>query len=74
MPVNDAHLLLVAMIILLGSGVFLRLVGKEKHRREKYLKQRFENTLNELKQQAEQKAEQVVAEADKVVIAKPVSD
>ena len=32
-----------------GCGAFLRLIGKEKHRREKHLQLRLEEALKELK-------------------------
>ncbi len=71
MPIDDAHTIMIVVIMLVGAGVFLRLAGKEKHRREKYLKQRLEDKINELKKQAEQKAEQAVSTTDQVPVAKP---
>lgn len=74
MPIDNPHNLLIMMTILMGTGVFLRLVGKEKHRREKYLKQRLEDKINELKKQAEQQAEQAAASRDKVLVGKPANE
>lgn len=74
MPIDNPHNLLIMMTILFGTGVFLRLVGKEKHRREKYLKQRLEDKINELKKQAEQQADQTTATQDKLLVAKPANE
>lgn len=51
----------------LGAGVFIRLVAKEKHRREKYLQFRLEEQIrkiNEEKELEKQKIEQAKADAE----------
>lgn len=45
------HLLIPALIACSGGAVFLRIVAKEKHRREKYLTMRLEERIK-----AEEKA------------------
>jgi len=45
MPTYDASILLVLAMIACGTGIFLRLVAKEKYRREKWLQIRFEEQL-----------------------------
>lgn len=52
----EADTMITVFILLLGSGLFLRLVAKEKHRREKYLLLRLHEKAEELKKEAEAKA------------------
>lgn len=40
MSFMNTQFLLTVLFILLGTGLFLRMVAKEKHRREKYLELR----------------------------------
>jgi hypothetical protein len=48
MPYMDGQTLLTVLILLAGTGLFLRMVAKEKHRREKHLEYRlFEKTQAE---------------------------
>ena len=49
----DTQLLLTVLVMLMGSGAFLRLVAKEKRRRERYLQIRLEEMLKELKKRRE---------------------
>ncbi|MBP7934212.1 MAG: hypothetical protein KA354_06135 [Phycisphaerae bacterium] len=49
MPPPDYQTLLTVLFALLGGGIFLRVVGKEKHRREKWLQYRLEEKLKELR-------------------------
>lgn len=49
MPPPDYQTLLMVFIALLGGGIFLRIVAKEKHRREKWLQFRLEEKLKELR-------------------------
>jgi hypothetical protein len=45
MPFMDSQSLLTILTVLLGSGLFLRMVAKEKRRREKYLEfRRFQKS------------------------------
>jgi len=48
-PPVGVHFLVEALVIVAGCGAFLRLVGKEKRRREKYLQLRLEEVLKDLK-------------------------
>ena len=50
MPPPEFQTLLTALILAGGAGIFLRLVGKEKHRREKWLQLRFDEKIKELKE------------------------
>jgi len=50
MPSPDFHTLLTAIILAGGAGIFLRLVGKEKHRRETWLQLRLNEKIEELKE------------------------
>ena len=74
MPVDDAHLMVVIMAVLAGCGIFLRLVGKEKNRRERYLRQRLEDKILELKKQAEQKSDNGADPTANTIIAQPTAD
>jgi hypothetical protein len=49
MPPPDYQTLLTALIAVSGAGLFLRIVAKEKRRREKWLQFRLEEKLKELK-------------------------
>ena len=49
MPPPDYQTLLMVLIAVSGAGIFLRIVAKEKHRREKWLQFRLEEKLKELK-------------------------
>lgn len=71
-----------ALILFLGTGVFLRLVAKEKRRREKHLESRLDEQIHKLreeKERAERQARQAaLAEAERsragaeMAIAEPV--
>ena len=50
MPSVEMHLLVNGLVLVVGCGVFLRLVAKEKHRREKYLQLRLEEMVKEIKE------------------------
>jgi len=58
MPVMDGATLLVLFIVACGSGLFLRLVAKEKHRRERHIQQRFLEKVKELEEAARRNQEQ----------------
>lgn len=58
----DTQLLVHLLILITGCGAFLRLVGKEKHRREKYLQLRLEETLEELRKHQEANQGDVLAQ------------
>jgi len=47
-PLMDGHMLLIVLIVACGSGIFLRLVAKEKRRREKHLELRLQEKIKEL--------------------------
>lgn len=59
MPFADGQSLLIIFIVLLGCGLFLRMVAKEKRRRERYLEVRLME-----KRQAELDRQQRAAERD----------
>jgi len=44
----DGHTLLIVLILAAGTGMFLRLVAKEKHRRERHLELRLQEKVKEL--------------------------
>ena len=51
MPLMDAHTLLTLVVLAGGSGIFLRLVAKEKRRREKHLGLRLLGKAKELEEE-----------------------
>ena len=55
MLLMDAQTLLTLLVVAGGSGVFLRLVAKEKHRREKHLAFRLLEEVKELEEEARRK-------------------
>ena len=46
---GELHILLTLAVLLAGGGMFLRLVAKEKHRREKWLLFRHQEKIKKLK-------------------------
>lgn len=77
MPFGDAQSMMTLCMMLLAGGIWLRLVAKEKHRREKYLHKRLEDKIEELKNEAmlaEQKKtdEENPEEAEPVATVNPV--
>jgi hypothetical protein len=60
----DGRILWTVLILLLGAGAFLRLVAKEKHRRERYLQFQLEERLRKQKeaQDEEPPAKEAMAE------------
>ena len=56
------HLLVPALIACAGSAVFLRIVAKEKHRREKYLTMRLEEHIK-AQEEAAKAAQAALADA-----------
>jgi hypothetical protein len=56
-------ILIGSLFIIAGAFLFLRIVGKEVHRRDKYLELRLHEKLEELKKQ-EAKAERAPAAAE----------
>lgn len=55
---TEFGLLPTLIVLLAGGGLFLRIVGKEKHRREKWLQFRLENKIKELKEKQQQAKEE----------------
>ena len=51
MPLPDGHTLLTLFIVACGAGAFLRLVAKEKCRREKHLDLRLHEKMKELEEE-----------------------
>lgn len=67
MPFMDAQSLLTILCVLLGTGLFVRMVAKEKHRRDKHLElRRYEKELAEAEQQ-KRMARQAASEGAPVV-------
>ena len=64
MPVTETGLFFTLLVLMLGAGLFLRIVAKEKERREKWLVFRQETRIKELKQ----KQRQAQAEEEKVIV------
>jgi hypothetical protein len=58
MPLAETDLLLTAFALLAGAGLYLRIIAKEKHRREKWLQFRQETRIKELKQKQQQAREE----------------
>lgn len=59
MPPQAGDALVMLTMIAVGCGIFLRIVAKEKHRRERYLMWRLEEKTRELEQaQQDKPAEQ----------------
>jgi hypothetical protein len=57
MSFMSEHLGLTVFIVLLGAGMFLRIVAREKHRRERHLTMRLNEKIEELRKQANEAAE-----------------
>ena len=53
MPILDAHSLMTLAILTMGCGLFLRIVAREKVRREKYLALRLDDRIKELEKRGE---------------------
>ena len=72
----DSHLMTTLLVMFVGSGVFLRIVAKEKHRREKHLQLRLMEKAKELKEEEERKRGLEKAEGKKkeegIITATPV--
>ena len=69
MPLIDADMLLTLLIVACGSGLFLRLVAKEKHRREQHLELRLQEKIKELEEeecrrQVEEELQRKLAESN----------
>jgi hypothetical protein len=64
MAVTETDLLFTLFVLALGAGLFLRIVAKEKERREKWLLFRQETRIKELKQ----KQRQAQADEEKVIV------
>ncbi|MEP0843987.1 MAG: hypothetical protein HRF43_14890 [Phycisphaerae bacterium] len=58
----DWSFLQPTLILLVGTGIFLRLLAKEKHRREKHLQYRLEEHVRKLREEQE-KARKAAGEA-----------
>jgi hypothetical protein len=61
---SDTDLLFTVLVLLFGAGTFLRIVAKEKIRREKWLLFRHEMRIKELKDKQRKEA----AEDEKVIV------
>ncbi len=61
MPIMDGHLLLTILVMMAGCGVFLRMVAREKRRREKHLLFRLEEEIEKEKKVREAQGEEVEA-------------
>lgn len=48
----DLHTLLMTLMIAAGAGLFLRIIGKEKYRRERWLLYRQESQINDQRSEA----------------------
>ena len=48
---GELNILLTLAVLMAGAGIFLRLVAKEKHRREKWLQFRLEEKIKKLRTQ-----------------------
>lgn len=55
MPNNDHLWVLAFLIAVSGAGMFVRVLAKEKHRREKHLKLRLEAKMRQLADEERQK-------------------
>jgi len=62
MPSPEFQTLLTALLLAGGVGVFLRIVGNEKNRREKWLQLRLEEKIKEI-EMAQKKATEEDQEA-----------
>ncbi len=49
----DGHILQTVVVLSLGVGIFLRLVAKEKHRRERHLQFRLEEQVRKIEARKE---------------------
>ncbi len=65
----DGQSVLTAFLVLLGSAIFLRIVAKEKRRREKYLELRVLRHNRAVQEQEQRAAAQ--AEHEAVAVAAP---
>ena len=70
MPFIDGQSLLTVFLIVLGSAIFLRIVAKEKRRREKYLELRILRHNQAVREQERRAAAQ--AEQEAVAVVAPV--
>ncbi len=74
MPFMGVQSLLTAFVILLGCGLYLRMVAKEKRRREKHLELRLiQKRYVEAERQKQQERQTAAAKEVVVVQALPVS-
>lgn len=64
----DSRTLWTLLILAVGAGIFLRLVGREKHRRERHLQFRLEEQVRKLKEQQDLEAEQARSNSDPLVV------
>lgn len=58
MPFMTGQTLLTILIVAAGGGLFLRLVAKEKRRRDKHLEFRLTVKMKELDEEAKRRAEE----------------
>ena len=58
MPIIDGSTLLTLAVLACGSGIFLHLVAKEKHRREKHIELRLMKKVKELEKAERKKREE----------------
>lgn len=60
----DGSLITTGLILAAGCGLFLRLVAKEKHRREKHLQMRLEEKIQEQEERAKAQAAEAEGQAE----------
>jgi len=53
MPLESSEILFALLVLAFGGGIFLRLVAREKHRREQHLKYRLYEEVEQLKKRQE---------------------
>ncbi len=70
MPPPEFETLLTVLILAGAAGIFLRLVGKEKDRRETWLQLRFDEKIEELKKAPMQEG----SEGSRHIEATPIDD
>jgi hypothetical protein len=59
----DGQILSVLLVVAIGAGIFLRLVAKEKHRRERHLQFRLEEQLHNIEERKERERKQAEGSA-----------
>lgn len=76
MPLMDHHTFVTLLIAITGCGLFLRLVAKEKHRRDRHLDYRLQEKIKEFEKQR-QVAQETASKPnlrEEPVTAQPIED